>query len=375
MSTQTVVRIRRSTVTNAPTYLAAGELAYSSLSEYLFLGMGSESGSYPNQDASDHLLIGGTKFTKLLGVASDGVTFNDISGTATASKAVILDGSKKINEWFVDNLKLDGNTISATNTNGTIYLLPDGTGTIDVSGFRVTSGADPVGATDLTTKQYVDSVAIGIRDFKDSVRLATTANIVSLSGTMTIDGVSAIAGDRILVKNQSTGSQNGIYVVAAGAWSRAADADTSAEVTSGMYVMVEEGGTYAGAGFVLATANPITLGTTSLTFTQFNGAGAISGTADRITVSSGVIDIAATYVGQSSITTLGTIATGVWQGTAVTTPYGGTGLTSYTAGDIVYYASGTALTKLGIGSVPYKVLRVNAATNAPEWADVDGGTF
>jgi len=364
MAIETVNRILRSDSTPAPTYLPAGVLAYSSNSGKLFIGMGSESGSYPSQDAVNHFVIGGKLYIDML---------DHTAGVLTADSAIIVDSSKKINELFIDNLKFDGNTISATNTDGTVYLLPDGTGTVDVGGFRVTSGADPVSATDLTTKQYVDSIAIGIRDFKDSVRVATTANI-TLSGTQTIDGVSAIAGDRILVKNQITGSQNGIYVVDAGAWSRSTDADVSAEVTSGMYVMVEEGSTYAGASFVLSTANPITLGTTSLTFVQFNSAGSISGTTNRITVSSGVIDISSSYVGQSSIITLGTITTGVWNGTAVTATYGGTGLTSYTVGDLLYFATGTTLSKIGIGTA-YQVLKVNSGATAPVWGDIDGGTF
>lgn len=362
MAIETVNRILRSDATSAPTYLPAGVLAYSSVSGYLFIGMGSESGSYPNEDAVNHFIIGGKYFTDML---------DHTAGTLTASSAIIVDSSKKINELFIDNLKLDGNTISATNTNGTIYLLPDGTGTVDFSGFRGTSVADPVGATDLANKQYVDSIAIGIRDFKDSVRVATTANI-TLSGTQTIDGVSAIAGDRVLVKNQSTGSQNGIYVVAAGAWSRSTDADTSAEVTSGMYVMVEEGSTYAGAGFVLSTANPITLGTTALTFTQFNSAGIISGTTDRITVSSGVIDIAATYVGQSSITTLGTITTGVWHGSTITEGYGGTNQTTYATGDMLYASASNTLAKRTIGTTGH-VLQV--VGGVPVWGEIDGGTF
>lgn len=102
-------------------------------------------------------------------------------------------------------------------------------------------------------------------DFKDAVDVATTAN-VTLSGEQTIDGVLTSAS-RILVKNQTTASQNGIYVTAAGAWSRSTDADTSAEVTSGMQVLVQGGTLGTGVIYSLATPDPITLGTTSLTFT------------------------------------------------------------------------------------------------------------
>lgn len=115
-------------------------------------------------------------------------------------------------------------------------------------------------------------------DYKDSVRVATTANI-TLSGTQTIDGVSVIAGDRVLVKNQSTGSQNGIYVCASGAWSRATDADSSAEVTAGMFVPVAEGTANADTFWLLTTNDPITLGSTSLTFTQYGATASPSGSA------------------------------------------------------------------------------------------------
>jgi hypothetical protein len=140
---------------------------------------------------------------------------------------------------------------------------------------KITGLADPVNAQDAATKAYVDATANGL-DVKASVRVATTANI-TLSGTQTIDGISLIAGDRVLVKDQTTGTENGIYDVAAGAWSRSEDADNTpgSEVTSGMFTFVEEGSSNADAGYVLQTANPITLGTTSLSFVQFSGAGQV----------------------------------------------------------------------------------------------------
>lgn len=137
---------------------------------------------------------------------------------------------------------------------------------------KITGLADPTLAQDAATKAYVDGVATGL-DVKASVRVATTANI-TLSGTQTIDAVAVIAGDRVLVKNQTTGSENGIYVASASAWSRSTDADTSAEVTAGMFTFVSEGTTNGNAGFVLTTNDAITLGTTALVFTQFSDAAA-----------------------------------------------------------------------------------------------------
>lgn len=139
---------------------------------------------------------------------------------------------------------------------------------LDLNAQRITEVADPTAPQDAATKAYVDSVASGLTDWKESVRAATTAAI-TLSGPQTIDGVSVIAGDRVLVKNQAAPETNGIYVAAAGAWTRATDADTSAEVTAGMYVFVEEGTLNGDTAWVLTTDDPITLGTTGLTFVKF----------------------------------------------------------------------------------------------------------
>ena len=130
-----------------------------------------------------------------------------------------------------------------------------------------------------------------ISDWKESVRVATTAN-VTLSGEQTIDAVSVVAGDRVLVKDQSTGSQNGIYVCASGAWSRSADADTSAEVTANMSLVVEAGTVNADKIFILTTNNPITLGTTALTFAVLSAGGASAFTS--------LSDVPASYTGHGS---------------------------------------------------------------------------
>lgn len=213
------------------------------------------------------------------------------------------------------------------------------TASVSLNSQKITNLATPTADTDAATKAYVDASRSGL-DVKASCRAATSANI-TLSGTQTIDGVAVIAGDRVLVKDQTTASANGIYVVAAGAWSRSTDADTDAEVHAGMFTFIEEGTLYADSGWVLSTNNPIVVGTTSLTFAQFSGAGQITagagltktgntidavGTSNRITVNADSIDIASTYVGQTSITTLGTIGTGTWNGTVISPTYGGTGV-------------------------------------------------
>jgi phage-related tail fiber protein len=159
---------------------------------------------------------------------------------------------------------------------------------VSLNSQKITNLATPTDATDAASKAYVDATRQGL-DVKESVRVATTANI-TLSGTQTIDGVAAIAADRVLVKNQSTASENGIYAVAAGSWARSDDANTSAEVTAGLFTFVEEGTINGNAGFVLTTDNPITLGTTGLTFAQFSGAGAIEAGAG-LTKTGSTIDV------------------------------------------------------------------------------------
>jgi hypothetical protein len=202
----------------------------------------------------------------------------------------------------------------------TQYILVNGTraftGDVAMGSHKITGLADPASAQDAATKAYVDGMAQGL-DIKPSVKVATTANI-TLSGTQTIDGIALSAGDRVLVKNQTTGSQNGIYVVQSSSWTRADDANTSAKVTPGMFVFVEQGTTNADSGWVLTTDAPITLDTTSLTFTQFSGAGQITagagltktgntidvGTASsaRIVVNADNIDLATTAVTAGSYT-------------------------------------------------------------------------
>jgi hypothetical protein len=179
---------------------------------------------------------------------------------------------------------------------------------------KLTNLADPTNAQDAATKSYVDAARSGL-DVKDSVKVATTANI-TLSGVQTIDGVSVTTGNRVLVKDQTTALQNGIYVVAVGSWTRASDADTSAKVTPGLFTFVEEGTANADTGWVLSTNAAITLGTTALTFAQFSGAGQLTagagltragntidvGTANsaRIVVNADNIDLATTGVTAST---------------------------------------------------------------------------
>jgi hypothetical protein len=168
----------------------------------------------------------------------------------------------------------------------------------------------PSNNTDAATKAYVDTIKQGSIDIKDSVRVASTANIAigsALVNSSTIDGVTVATGNRVLLKDQSDASENGIYaVVGSGAASRTLDANTSALVTNGMYTFVSEGSVSNATGYVLTTVDTINLDTTNLTFTQFSGAGQIDagtgltktgntlnviGTANRIVANANTVDI------------------------------------------------------------------------------------
>jgi phage-related tail fiber protein len=135
----------------------------------------------------------------------------------------------------------------------------------------------PSASTDVAIKSYVDGLIQGL-DIKASVRVATVVAgtlATSFANGQVVDGVTLVTGDRILLKNQATGSENGIYTVnVSGAPTRATDADTSAKVTAGMYCFVTEGTTLADTGWVCTTNDAIVLNTTALAFSQFSSAGA-----------------------------------------------------------------------------------------------------
>ena len=182
-------------------------------------------------------------------------------------------------------------------------------GAIAMGTNKITGLGTPTADADAVTKSYVDAIAQGI-DAKASVVAASTTNL-TLSGAQTIDGVSVIAGDRVLVKDQTTASDNGIYLCASGSWTRTTDADTYAELVAA-YTFVEGGTVNANNGFICTITAGGTLGTTPITFAQFSGAGQITagagltktgntldvGTASssRIVVNSDNIDLATTAV-------------------------------------------------------------------------------
>jgi hypothetical protein len=299
--------------------------------------------------------------------------------TGTASNATQLNGQAA--SYYLARANHTGTQLAATVSDfdtqvrtSRLDQMAAPTVSVSMNSVTITNVANPVNANDAANKAYVDASAAGY-DTKASVRLATTAALpantysagvltASANAALTVDGVAVAAGDRILVKNEATAANNGIYVVTnagsgavAYVLTRSSDANANsgtgnAAINSGAFVFVEVGTNLQATAWEMITAAPITIGTTGLTWAQVGGpttytAGngltlvgsqfAAVGTASRITVSGSGIDIAATYVGQTSITTLGTITTGTWQGTAVAVANGGTGATT----------AGAARTNLG----------------------------
>jgi hypothetical protein len=268
-------------------------------------------------------------------------------------------------------------TIGTGVWNGTSVTSPflNVTGDWPINSHKITSAADPTQAQDLATKNYVDTAIQGL-DVKTSCVAATTANI-ALTGTQTIDGIAVTAGQRVLVKNQSTGSQNGIYVVASGAWSRSTDA-VQGELLSGAYTFVETGTVNGATGWTLTTADPLTIGTTALTFTQFAGAGTYTAgagltlTGTQFSVGTGQItntmlagSVAASKLVGTDIATVGTITSGIWHGTALGLLYGGTNADLSATGGASKFlkqaSAGAAITVVQVADADLSV--TNVTTN------------
>jgi phage-related tail fiber protein len=179
---------------------------------------------------------------------------------------------------------------------------------IDGGGYVATNFGSPVGASDLATKSYVDGLLQGIQ-WKNPVRVATTAAgtlATSFANGQTVDGVVLATGDRILIKNQASGGENGIYTVAAsGAPTRATDADTAAEIL-GAVVPVEEGTVNADTFWINQTNAPITLGTTATVWTQFGVMPTVYTGGTGITVVGGTISADHSVVVERYETDIGT---------------------------------------------------------------------
>jgi hypothetical protein len=267
--------------------------------------------------------------------------------------------------------------------------------TVNVNNNKIINLAIPTEPKDAVTKEYVDEIAQGL-SVKPAVQAATTENLdgvydngvdgvgstltLPASATFEIDGWDTWDElDGVLVKDQTDKFENGRYFVsqvgdATTEWilDRCPACDTPEEIPSA-YVFVQHGDTYANTGWVAAVEDLATfeVGVDDITWVQFSGAGTFTagdglvldgpefnvvGTTDRITANADSIDIASTYAGQASITTLGNVTTGTWEATTIDETKGGTGQTSYAVGDVLYADSTTSLNKLSPGTATYALL-------------------
>ena len=266
----------------------------------------------------------------------------------------------------ITNSTLDSSPIGATTpSTGVFTNITTTTGTITTT---------PANSTDIANKYYVDTVAQGLGP-KAACQVATTANI-TLSGLQTIDGYTTLAGDRVLVKNQTTSSQNGIYIASASAWARSSDMNVWSEF-SGAYTVLLNGG-QANTGWVCTASSSGTLGTTAVPWVQFSGNGtyyngtglSLTGNTFSITntgvtaatygsasqsvtlavnaqgqitsasqqniaiaasqITSGTISTSLISGSYTGITGVGTITVGTWNGTTIAPANGGTGATTLT---------------------------------------------
>ena len=330
-----------------------------------------------NADISGSLNVGSTTMStakvsdltnnRIVIAGASGELEDDANFTFDGTTFAVTAATDITGDLDVDNININANTISSTNSNGDITLSPNGTGTVKVpSGYDDRSGQDSL---TLVTKGYVDAVKQAL-DIKDSVHVASTANVALTAGSSgleagdTIDGVTLVAGDRVLLKNQTDASENGIYVAVAsgGTPARSADANASAEVTSGMFVWVEEGTANGDQGYVLTTNNVITLNTTDLTFTQFSGAGQITA-GNGMTKSGNTINVVPDAV------TLSVTADEIkLKGDVTTTALGDLLIGKASDGGYKRLAASS-------GGANY-LLQLNSSGNDVEWTNsIDGGTF
>lgn len=416
-----IIRIKRSGTSASPASLAQGELAYSYLAgtqsnggDRLYIGTGTETGGV----AANIEVIGGKYFTQML---------DHVAGTLTASSAVIVDSNNKIDIFNVDNLTLNDNTLSATNTNGSIVLAPNGTGVVDVSGKKITNLAAPTANTDAVTLGYLNTsftsnlnivgdsgtdavslltdtldfaggtgVTTAVTDntvtFNIGQDVGTTAAVnfgsVATSGNVTVGGNLIVNGNTTFVNVQTLEVEDALIRLAANNTTDAVDIGFIGRYINGantehagLFRDASDGQFYlfrsyqdsditdnvinrGDATFNLATLNATSFvgaltgnattattlqtartingvsfnGSANITITAntpnaltFNngGAGAASGTtfngSAAQTISYNTIG-ASPLAGSTSLTTLGTITTGTWNGSVIGATYGGTGV-------------------------------------------------
>ena len=264
------VRIKRSTGSSAPTTLANAELAFSEGNEVLYIGKGTggSGGSATTINA-----IGGKG--KFFDTDTTRTTNHVLAGAASGSaaaptfRALVSDDIPSLAHTKIS----DFDTGVRVNT---LNQMAVPTGSVSFNSQNITNLADPVNTQDAATKGFVEATSQGL-NVKNSCVAATTANITistALNNGDTLDGVSLSTNDRVLVKDQSTASQNGIYVVGSTP-ARAADLATGSNA-AGFFTFVEQGTVNADNGFVCTSdSGSAVVGTNNLTIAQFSGAGQI----------------------------------------------------------------------------------------------------
>ena len=265
------IRIKRSTGSSAPTTLENAELAFSEGNEVLYIGKGT--GGAGGSATTINAIGGKGKFFDTDTVrTTNHVLAGAASGSSAAPtfRALVAADIPSLAHTKISDFD------AGVRTN-TLNQMAVPTGSVSFNSQNITNLADPVNTQDAATKGFVEATSQGL-DVKDSCVAATTGNITistALNNGDTLDGVSLSTNDRVLVKDQSTASQNGIYVVGSSP-ARAADLATGANA-AGFFTFVEKGTVNADNGFVCTSdSGSAVVGTNNLTIAQFSGAGQIT---------------------------------------------------------------------------------------------------
>ena len=386
------LRIKRSTGSSAPTSLANAELAFTEGTETLFIGKGSGGAG---GSATSIIKIGGKGgfFDKDTVQNANKVLSGPTTGSDAAPtfRALVADDIPSLLHTKIS----DFDTGVRTNR---LDQMTAPTAAVSFNSQKITGLADPTADADAANKGYVDGVAQGL-DVKDSVVATTTANgtlSTAFANGQSIDGVTLQTGDRILIKNQTTASQNGIYnVQASGAPSRATDMATGGNA-AGAFVFVEQGTVNAENGFVCTSdTGSAVVGTNNLTFAQFSGAGQIiagdgldksGNTLSADLKANGGIVIESTELAlkldATSITGTLAIGDGGTGATTATAALTALGLSNYAKTLIDDADAAAARTTLGLGSIATQAANSVAITGGSitnlttfDGITVDGGSY